>query len=110
MEGADVLTKDEDGTFYFSRSLHAAHQSAEYRLRTWSLLSPIYSLFLQAKYSMQDIPKLARPHLEISYKISKYIIYPDSSSLFNTENSPDQNFQSHIDILRLQHHRYHFIK
>ena len=48
---------------------------------------PIYSLFLQAKYSMQDIPKLARPHLEISYKISKYIIYPDSSSLFNTENS-----------------------
>ena len=68
MNGVDVLTKDEDRTFYFSCSLHAAHQSAEYRLRTWSLLSPIYSLFLRAKYSMQNIPKLARlpQHLQSS--------------------------------------------
>lgn len=68
MNGVDVLTKDKDRTFYFSCSLHAAHQSAEYRLRTWSLLSPIYSLFLRAKYSMQNIPKLARlpQHLQSS--------------------------------------------
>ena len=71
---------------------------------------PIYSLFLRAKYSMQNICKLARPHLETLTRFPNILFILTIHPFSIQQTLPIRNFRSRVDIFRLQHRRYHFIK